>query len=106
MDKAPHGLGHVVAWGVMPLSVGKWGAGLPLYLNSEVPITVASGTRVVLGTCMAGSSPGSEGAGGIPERGAGEAGGPGPSRSPEDKRLLIAMATNKPCVVTSLPSPW
>lgn len=31
----------------------------------------------------------------------GEAGGPGPWGSPEDKRLLIAMATNKPRAVTS-----
>lgn len=39
------------------------------------------------------------------ERG-GQGGGLGPARSPEDKRLLIAMATNERCVVTALLSPW
>jgi len=48
MGKAPHGLGCVVAWGVMPLSLGKCGAGAPLYLSSEEPIIMA------LGTCVAG----------------------------------------------------
>lgn len=41
-----------------------------------------------------------------PQRERGEGVGLDPSRSPEDKRLLIAMATNKPCVVTALLSPW
>lgn len=36
----------------------------------------------------------------------GKGGSLGPSRSPEDKCLLIAMATNKPCMVTALLSPW
>lgn len=47
-----------MAWGVLPFSVGKRGAGLPLYLCSEAPITVASGTYVVLGTCVAASPTG------------------------------------------------
>lgn len=49
---------------------------------------------------------GSSGAGAVPKRGKGKVVAlilPGP---PEDKRLLIAMATNNPCVVTALLSPW
>lgn len=44
-----------------------------------------------------GDPPGTRHLGGL----LGEAGGPGPWGSPEDKRLLIAMATNKPRAVTS-----
>lgn len=49
----------------------------------------------------------SQGAAATPERETErKGGGPGPSRSLEDKRLLIAMATNQPCVVLALLSPW
>lgn len=49
---------------------------------------------------------GSQGAGATPERERRARWCPGPSRSLEDKHLLIAMATNKPCVVLALLSPW
>lgn len=90
MEKAPHGLG---------LCGSPWkSAGLGSLL--ELP------TPVVSGTCMARSPLDPQELVPSQRDREGKGGGLGPSRSPEDKRLLIAMATNKPCVVIALLSPW
>lgn len=89
------------ACGVLPLQVGKCGAGFLNYLSLEVTIRppwlqgpVWCWEPVWSGTLLA------------PREGLGKLVAPSPLRSPEDKCLLIAMATNKPCVVTSLLSLW